>query len=78
MRTRRHALTAFMQKELRHVLRDLLERHDATVSRVLRVGLGALKLERTLARGSVRQLSAGEIAQLLERAPPQADEAELG
>lgn len=59
-------------------LRDLLERHDATVSRVLRVGLGALKLERTLARGSVRQLSAGEIAQLLERAPPQADEAELG
>lgn len=52
-------------------LRDLVERQDATVSRVLRVGLGGLKLERTLARGHVRQLSDGEIAQLIERAPPE-------
>lgn len=47
-------------------LRDLLEAQDATVSRVLRVGLGGLKLERTLARGHARQLSEAEIAQLLE------------
>ena len=47
-------------------LRDLVEAQDATVSRVLRVGLGGLKLERTLARGHARQLSEAEIAQLLE------------
>ena len=54
-------------------LRELVERQDATVSRVLRVGLGGLKLERTLARGHVRQLTEVEIALLLEPAP-QADE----
>lgn len=50
-------------------LRDLVEAQDATVSRVLRVGLGGLKLERTLARGHVRQLTDVEIARLLEPAP---------
>lgn len=46
-------------------LRALFERQGATVSRVLRTGLGALKLERTLGRGKVRQLEAAEIEELL-------------
>jgi 23S rRNA pseudouridine2605 synthase len=46
-------------------LRALIERQGATVSRVLRVGLGGLKLERTLTRGQVRQLDAAEIQALL-------------
>lgn len=46
-------------------LRDLLELQQASVSRVLRVALGGLKLERTLARGHARQLSEVEVAQLL-------------
>jgi 23S rRNA pseudouridine2605 synthase len=51
-------------------LRWLLERRGATVSRMLRVSLGGLKLERTLARGHVRQLSEAEIGQLLSPPPP--------
>jgi len=50
-------------------LRSLVERQGATVSRVLRVGLGGLKLERTLARGQVRQLAADEIENLLKAEP---------
>ena len=46
-------------------LRSLVERQGATVSRMLRVAMGGLKLERTLARGQVRQLSDGEIDSLL-------------
>lgn len=46
-------------------LRRLVEQQGATVSRVLRVGLGSLKLERTLARGHVRQLADAELQQLL-------------
>mgnify|MGYP005811385145 CR=1 FL=1 len=46
-------------------LRALVERQGATVSRVLRVGLGTLKLERTLGRGQVRQLEEREIEALL-------------
>jgi 23S rRNA pseudouridine2605 synthase len=46
-------------------LRALIERQGATVSRVLRVGLGGLKLERTLSRGQVRQLTEAEIEALL-------------
>jgi 23S rRNA pseudouridine2605 synthase len=46
-------------------LRALIERQGAMVSRVLRVGLGGLKLERTLARGQVRQLTEAEIEGLL-------------
>lgn len=45
-------------------LRTLLEQQGATVSRVLRVALGGLQLERTLARGQARQLTDAEIAQL--------------
>lgn len=47
-------------------LRALVERQNALVSRVLRVALGGLKLERTLARGHVRQLTEEEIASLLQ------------
>jgi pseudouridine synthase len=49
-------------------LRMLLEQQGATVSRVLRVELGGLKLERTLARGQARQLTPAEIGALLGRA----------
>ena len=54
-------------------LRALVERQNALVSRVLRVALGGLKLERTLARGHVRQLTDEEISSLLQS---QAGEAE--
>jgi 16S rRNA U516 pseudouridylate synthase RsuA-like enzyme len=53
-------------------MRWLLERRGATVSRMLRVSLGGLKLERTLARGHVRQLSEAEIGQLLSGPEPAA------
>jgi 23S rRNA pseudouridine2605 synthase len=51
-------------------LRSLVERQGATVSRVLRVAMGGLKLERTLGRGQVRQLSADEIDALLRDPAP--------
>lgn len=57
-------------------LRALVERQGALVSRILRVGLGGLKLERTLGRGQVRQLSEAEIDALLQS--PQAGEGETG
>lgn len=47
-------------------LRSLVERQGATVSRVLRVAMGGLQLERTLARGKVRQLQDEEIEALLQ------------
>jgi 23S rRNA pseudouridine2605 synthase len=46
-------------------LRAVVERQGATVSRVLRVSMGGLQLERTLARGHVRQLEEAEIEGLL-------------
>lgn len=55
-------------------LRALVERQGALVSRVLRVGLGGLKLERTLGRGQVRQLTEAEIDALLQ--PPQVEGAQ--
>lgn len=54
-------------------LRALVERQGALVSRVLRVALGGLKLERTLGRGQVRQLDDAEIESLLQ-APQAGDE----
>lgn len=47
-------------------LRVLLEQQRAMVSRMLRVSLGGLKLERTLARGHARQLTESEIDALLD------------
>jgi 23S rRNA pseudouridine2605 synthase len=46
-------------------VRQLFERHGALVSRVQRTRLGALALERTLARGQFRELTAAELAALL-------------
>jgi 23S rRNA pseudouridine2605 synthase len=46
-------------------LRALLDRQGAAVSRVLRVALGGLKLDRTMARGQVRRLDDAEIGRLL-------------
>jgi 23S rRNA pseudouridine2605 synthase len=59
-------------------LRAVVERQGATVSRVLRVALGGLTMERTLARGQVRQLTEEEIRRLLA-APsvPQRDQGQL-
>lgn len=51
-------------------LRALVERQGALVSRVLRVALGGLKLERTLGRGQVRQLDDDEIDSLLQAPQP--------
>jgi 23S rRNA pseudouridine2605 synthase len=55
-------------------LRSLVERQGATVSRVLRVAMGGLKLERTLSRGKVRQLTDVEQESLL-LVPPADDDA---
>jgi len=45
-------------------VRQLFERQGALVSRVMRTRLGGLALERALARGQFRQLSAEELAAL--------------
>lgn len=46
-------------------VRQLFERQGALVSRVLRTRLGALSLDRALARGKLRRLTEGEVAMLL-------------
>ncbi len=51
-------------------LRQLLERQGITVSRLLRIRLGTLQLERSLARGRWRALLPDEISALLKPAPP--------
>ena len=58
-------------------LRQLLERQGVTVSRLLRIRLGSLQLERTLPRGRWRELLADEVSALLQTAPsvPAADAA---
>jgi 23S rRNA pseudouridine2605 synthase len=52
-------------------LRQLLERQGVTVSRLLRIRLGSLQLERSLPRGRWRELLADEISALLNPVPPQ-------
>ncbi len=55
-------------------LRSVVERQGATVSRILRTALGGLRLDRSLGRGQVRQLTAEEVGQLLaDPAPDSAD-----
>lgn len=54
-------------------LRALVERQGAMVSRILRVTMGGLKLERTLGRGQVRQLEDFEIESLLQVEPAATD-----
>ena len=51
-------------------IRQLFERQGVLVSRVLRVSVGGLKLEKNLSRGQYRQLEEAEIHGLLE--PPAA------
>jgi 23S rRNA pseudouridine2605 synthase len=51
-------------------LRQLLERQGVTVSRLLRIRLGSLQLERTLPRGRWRELMPEEISALLQPVPP--------
>ena len=51
-------------------LRQLLERQAVATSRLLRIRLGALQLERSLPRGRWRELLPGEIDALLRPAPP--------
>jgi 23S rRNA pseudouridine2605 synthase len=58
-------------------VRQLFERQGALVSRVVRVAIGTLKLDKTLARGQYRQLEDEQIASLLSPpAPPVEDEAD--
>lgn len=49
-------------------VRQLFERQGARVSRVLRIGLGTLNLERSLPRGHFRALSSAELDTLLTSA----------
>ena len=51
-------------------LRQLLERQGVAVSRLLRIRLGTLQLERALPRGRWRELSPEEVASLLNPTPP--------
>jgi 23S rRNA pseudouridine2605 synthase len=51
-------------------VRQLFERQGALVSRVLRVSMGSLKLDKTLSRGQFRQIEDDEIQALLKPAEP--------
>lgn len=51
-------------------LRQLLERQGVTVSRLLRIRLGSLQLERSLPRGRWRELLPAEVSALLQPSPP--------
>ena len=51
-------------------VRQLFERSAALVSRVLRTRLGPVTLERTLARGRFREVTAAELAELLSAPAP--------
>ena len=53
-------------------LRQLLERQAVAVSRLMRIRLGSLALERSLPRGRWRELLPEEIAALLRPLPPAA------
>ena len=51
-------------------LRQLVERQGATISRLMRIRIGSLKLERSLTRGRWRELTAEELNGLLNPAAP--------
>jgi 23S rRNA pseudouridine2605 synthase len=55
-------------------IRQLFERQGVLVSRILRVSMGAVKLDKSLSRGQFRQLEAEEIGGLLKT--PVSSEAE--
>jgi len=52
-------------------IRQLFERQGALISRVLRVSLGSLKLDKALARGQFRQLEEADIEALLSPPAPE-------
>ena len=52
-------------------IRQLFERQGALVSRVLRVSMGSLKLDKGLSRGQFRQLEADETQALLKPPAPE-------
>jgi len=59
-------------------IRQLFERQDVLVSRILRVSLGAVKLDKSLLRGQYRQLEPEDIAALLSGKAPLAPGDETG
>jgi 23S rRNA pseudouridine2605 synthase len=54
-------------------IRQLFERQGVLVSRILRVSMGALALDKSLSRGQFRQLTDEEIESLLRPAPETSD-----
>jgi 23S rRNA pseudouridine2605 synthase len=57
-------------------IRQLFERQGALVSRVMRISMGSLALDKSLSRGQYRQLTEEEVAALLK--PPAATPGEAG
>jgi len=55
-------------------IRQLFERQGVLVSRILRVSMGTVKLDKSLSRGQFRQLEAEDVEGLLKPAPPDADD----
>jgi 23S rRNA pseudouridine2605 synthase len=56
-------------------IRQLFERQGVLVSRILRVSMGTVKLDKSLSRGQFRQLEADEVDGLMKPASPPADDA---
>ena len=57
-------------------IRQLFERQGVLVSRILRVSMGAVKLDKSLSRGQFRQLEADEVGGLLKAAAPAEESAD--
>jgi 23S rRNA pseudouridine2605 synthase len=55
-------------------IRQLFERQGVLVSRILRVSMGAVALDKSLSRGQFRQLTEEEIESLLRPAPETASQ----
>jgi len=53
-------------------IRQLFERQGALVSRVLRISVGTLKLDKGLSRGQHRQLTDDEVTALIKPEPAEA------
>lgn len=54
-------------------IRQLFERQGALVSRVLRISMGEVKLDKTLSRGQHRQLTEEEVASLMKAPAAEAE-----
>jgi 23S rRNA pseudouridine2605 synthase len=54
-------------------IRQLFERQGVLVSRILRVSMGAVKLDKSLSRGQFRQLESEDVDALLKSAPASSD-----